>query len=115
MIVSGRTPSYFIASAASADCRAASHASMLGTSAIRPTRLDPSGSRNARTVIPSGPKNSSRFGEASQWSTSATSWNASSVGIGPPLSLAYEKRAYRLLLKPQRFEGILAGPVLLHA
>src|SRR2546423_6791938 len=111
MMVSGRTPSYFIASAASSVWSAACQASMLGTSTIRPTRLDPSGSRNARAVIPSGPKYSSRFGEASQWSTSSTSWNTSSVGIGPPEQLVYDRtRPYRvcLLLQPHGFEGIVA-------
>src|SRR2546422_288661 len=106
MILSGRTPSDFIVSAALSDSNAACHASMLGTSTIRPTRLDPSGSRNVRAVIPSVPKNSSRFGEASQWSTSSTSWNTSSVGIGPPSLLVYERsRAYRLLLQAHGVEG----------
>jgi hypothetical protein len=55
--------------------------SMSGTSTISPTRFEPSGSRKVRAVIPIGPKSSSRFGEASQWSTSSTSWNTSNVGI----------------------------------
>jgi len=42
-------------------------------SAISPTRFEPAGSRNARIVMPSGPKTSSRFGERSQCSTSSTS------------------------------------------
>src|SRR5436309_1674954 len=113
MIVSGRTPSCFIACAAPSLCSAACQASRLGTSTIRPTRLDPSGSRNVRAAIPSGPKNSSRFGEASQWSTSSTSWNTSNVGIWPPQSCAYaHERHYRvggrrLLLQPHGFESLL--------
>ena len=99
MIVSGRTPSCFIASAAPSVCSAACHASMLGTSTIRPTRLDPSGSRNGRADIPSGPKYSSRLGEASQWSTSSTSWNTSNVGKGPPeiIGVYERRRPYRVL------------------
>src|SRR5512143_737248 len=76
-IVSGRTPSNFIASAAASLCRASSQSEMSGTSTSSPTRFEPSGSRKVRTVMPRGPKNSARFGEASQWSTSSTSWNTS--------------------------------------
>jgi hypothetical protein len=86
MIVSGRTPSNFIASAASSVCMAACETEMSETSTMSPTLFDPSGSRNVRAVSPIGPKSYSRFGEASQWSTSSTSWNTSMVGIVPRLS-----------------------------
>jgi len=80
-MVSGRTPSVFIAAAAASPCRAASHVAMSGVSTIRATRFEPEGSRNVRVVMPSGPKYSSRVGEASQWSTSSTSWTSTSVSI----------------------------------
>src|SRR5262249_22089599 len=45
-----------------------------------------SGLTNVRMfVTPSGPNTSSRFGEASQWSVSLTSWCPITVGIPSPL------------------------------
>jgi len=64
--VSGSTPSYAIASAPASVCIAAITASMSGTSISSPTRFGFCGSTKVRMpVTPSGPKNSSRFGEAS--------------------------------------------------
>jgi hypothetical protein len=40
---------------------------------MSPTRFVPAGSVRVRTVIPMGPKVSTRRGEESQWSTSSTS------------------------------------------
>jgi hypothetical protein len=65
--VSGRTPSYVIASCAPGVSIAAMTASMSGTSMSRATRFRFVGSTNVRMfVTPSGPKNSSLFGEPSQ-------------------------------------------------
>src|SRR5665647_2705639 len=54
---------------------------MSGTSTIKPTRLVFAGSMNVRPVMPRGPKSSSRLGEASQCSTSSTSWKIITVVI----------------------------------
>src|SRR5215207_1624239 len=80
--VSGRTPSNAIASAASSVSIAAMTASMSATSIRTPTRVGFSGSTKVRMfVTPSGPKTSSRFGDASQCSLSLTSWYANTVGM----------------------------------
>ena len=75
-IVSGRTPSYFMASAAASVCMNSWKAAKSGISTISPTLFEPSGSWNVRAVMPIGPKISSRFGELSQCWRSSTSWNA---------------------------------------
>src|SRR6266542_6433859 len=73
--VSGRTPSCAIASLAPGVSIAAMTASMSATSISTATRVRFVGSTNVRMLLtPRGPKNSSRFGEASQWSVSFTSW-----------------------------------------
>jgi hypothetical protein len=65
--VSGRTPSCAIASAAGCVSIAAMTASMSATSITNPTRVGFSGSTDVRMLVtPRGPKNSSRFGEASR-------------------------------------------------
>jgi hypothetical protein len=56
---------------------------------------------NVRTVMPIGPNNSSRLGEASHWPTSSMSWNRISVGtvLIPPCVLpGTSDRAYAVLL-----------------
>jgi hypothetical protein len=56
---------------------------MSATSMSTATRVEFCRSTNVRMVVtPSGPKTSSRFGDASQWSVSLTSWWAMMVGIG---------------------------------
>src|SRR5271157_4476344 len=52
---------------------------MSGISAMSPTLFVLSGSTNVRIEMPKGPNTSSRFGEASQWSTSSTSWKIITV------------------------------------
>ena len=63
---SGTTPSFSIASAAPGPSISAMTASRSATSMMRPTRRGFCGSTNVRMLVtPSGPKNSSRFGEES--------------------------------------------------
>ena len=65
--VSGNTPSYAIASAAAFDCIADVSAPMSGTSISTAARVGFCGSTNVRMlVMPRGPNNSLRLGEASQ-------------------------------------------------
>src|SRR4051794_18731357 len=79
--VAGRTPSYLMASPPFADWMAAWKAAMSGTSKSTPARFGLSGSRNVRWVMPRGSKSSLRFGDASQWVLSSTSWYGITVVI----------------------------------
>src|SRR5580765_7883013 len=99
-------------------------ASMSATSIRIPTRVGFSGSTKVRMfVTPSGPKNSSRFGDASQWSVSLTSWYPNTVGITVPLGrgltpmtrLSHESRASGRTLAPGSPQlGIASGRGGLH-
>src|SRR5205809_5578999 len=78
--VSGNTPSYAIASAAALDFIAAMIAPMSGTSMSTATRVGFCGSTNVRMmVMPRGPTNSLRLGEASQCALSLMVWCATMV------------------------------------
>ncbi len=70
-----------MASAPTSDSMTRWNVSMSGTSTINPTRCVFAGSTKVRAVIPSGPKVSARRGDASQCSTSSTSWKISTVAI----------------------------------
>lgn len=85
-MVSGCTPSYFIASAASPDCKSSWKASMSGISKISLTRFEPCGSWNVRCVMPLDPKAHLVSAILSQWSTSSTPWNTRYVVTSAVLS-----------------------------